>query len=123
MLVEGFGKLPMNQDAFDILISGAMREASVIAEPWDRITNTRPEVVIALPDGVPPEILTETIAFAIGQIVRVVSPPYKSLVGKLTNLQSGLSILPSGLRAQTAGVRLLNGDIVQVPLANLEIIG
>ncbi len=123
VLVEGFGKLPMNQDAFDILISGAMREASVIAEPLDRITNTRPEVVIALPEGVPPEILTETIAFEIGQTVRVVSPPYKSLVGKLTNLQPGLSVLPSGLRAQTAGVRLLNGDIVQVPLANLEVIG
>jgi hypothetical protein len=123
MLVEGFGKLPMNQDAFDILISGAMREASVIAEPWDRIKNTRPEVVIALPDGVPPEILTETTAFEIGQTVRVVSPPYKSLVGKLTNLQPGLSVLPSGLRAQTAGVRLLNGDVVQIPLANLEVIG
>jgi hypothetical protein len=123
MLIEGFGKLPMNQDAFNILISGKMREASVIAEPWNRITNTRPEVVVALPDGVRPEIINDSMSFTIGQSVRVVSPPYKSLVGTLTNLQPGLSVLPSGLRAQTAGVRLSNGDIVQVPLANLEIIG
>jgi hypothetical protein len=123
VLVEGFGKLPMNQDAFNILISGAMREVSVNAEPWNRIANTRPEVVIALPDGVLPMITTDTASFAIGQTVRVVSPPYKSMVGTLTNLQPGLSVLPSGLRAQTAGVRLLSGDIVQVPLANLEIIG
>lgn len=122
MLVEGFGKLPMNQDAYDILNSASRREASVIAEPWNRITNTRPEVVIELPEGVRPETLTETIPFIIGQTVRVVSPPYKSLVGTLTTLQPGLSVLPSGLRAQTAGVRLMNGDIVQVPLANIEVI-
>jgi hypothetical protein len=44
------------------------------------------------------------------------------MVGTLTNLQAGLSVLPSGLRAETAGVRLANGDIVQIPLANLEVI-
>jgi hypothetical protein len=41
----------------------------------------------------------------------------------LTNLLPGLSLLPSGLRAEAAGVRLLNGDTVQVPLSNLEVIG
>lgn len=123
VLVEGFGKLTMNHDAYDILISASRREASLIAEPWNRITNTRPEVVIALPEGVRPGALTESIPFTIGQTVRVVSPPYMSMVGTLTTLQSGLSVLPSGLRAQTAGVRLLNGDIVQIPLANIEVIG
>ena len=123
VLIEGFGKLPMNQDAFDILISGALREVSVNAEPWSRIADIRPEVVIALPDGVHPAALTDSAPFAISQTVRVTSPPYKSSVGTLTTLQPGMSVLPNGLRAQTAGVRLLNGDIVQVPLNNLEIIG
>jgi hypothetical protein len=123
VLIEGFGKLPMNKDAFDILISGAMREVTVNAEPWNRIADTRPEVVIALPEGVNPATLTDTAPFAIGQTVRVVSPPYKSSVGTLTTLQQGMTVLPNGLRAQTAGVRTLSGDIVQVPLANLEIIG
>jgi hypothetical protein len=123
VLVEGFGKLPMNQEAFRILTSGSMREVSVNAEPWNRIGNTRPELVVSLPEGTFPEVPTELAAFAIGQTVRVVSPPYKSMVGTLTNLQLSLSVLPSGLRAQTAEVRLLNGETVQVPLANLEIIG
>ncbi len=123
VVVEGFGKLPMNQDAYEILNSASRREASLIAEPWNKITDTRPEVVIALPDGVRPETLNVSVPFAVGQTVRVVSPPYKSMVGSLTTLQPGLSVLPSGLRTQTAGVRLLNGDIVQVPLANIEVIG
>jgi hypothetical protein len=122
VVVEGFGKLPMNQDAFNILISGTRREAAVIAEPWDQIKNTRPEVVIALPDGVSPVKLIDTVPFTISQTVRVVSPPYKSMVGTLMTLPAGVSVLPSGIRTQTAGVRLANGDIVQVPLANLEVI-
>jgi hypothetical protein len=123
VLVEGFGKLPMNQEAFKILTSSAMREVAMNAEPWNRIGNTRPEVVIAVPEGTFPEVPTEVAAFAIGQTVRVVSPPYKSMVGTLNNLPPGLSVLPSGLRTHTAEVRLLNGDTVQVPLANLEIMG
>jgi hypothetical protein len=123
MLVEGFGNLPMNHDAFSILTSSSMREVSVNAEPWDRMANTRPEAVIALPDGVQPVAPADRAPFTVGQTVRVVSPPYKSMVGTLTNLLPGLSILPSGIRAQAAGVRLVNGDTVQVPLANLEIIG
>lgn len=123
VLVEGFGKLSMNQDAFAILAASAMREVAVNAEPWNRIGNTRPEVVVSAPEGALPEVPTELAAFAIGQTVRVVSPPYKSMLGTLTNLPQGLTALPSGLRAQTAGVRFVNGDSVQVPLANLEIIG
>ena len=123
MLVEGFGNLPMNQDAYNILTSSSMREVSVNAESWNRIANTRPEALVALPDGVLPKALTDSAAYTVGQTVRVVSPPYKGMIGTLTNLLPGLSILASGLRAQAAGVRLVNGDTVQVPLANLEIIG
>jgi hypothetical protein len=123
VLTEGFGKLPMNQDAYTILSSGSMRETSVLAESWNRIANTRPEVVIALPEGARADVISESARFTIGQKVRVISPPYKSMVGTLSNLQAGLSVLPSGLRAQTAGVRLTNGDVVQVPLTNLEIVG
>ncbi len=123
MLVEGFGNLPMNQDAFNILTSGSMREVSVNAEPWDRIAKTRPEALVAIPTGVLAETPADSAPFSVGQTVRVVSPPYKGMLGTLTNLLPGLSVLPSGLRAQAAGVRLQNGDTVQVPLANLEIIG
>ena len=123
MLVEGFGNIPMNQDAFNMLTSSSRRELSINAEPWNRITNTRPEVVIALTEGIQPAVIADSAAYAVGQTVRVVTPPYKGMFGTLTNLMPGLSILPSGIRAQAAGVRLLNGDTVQVPLSNLEIIG
>jgi hypothetical protein len=123
VLVEGFGKLAMNQEAFSILSSSGMREVAMNAEPWDRIGNTRPEVVVSAEEGSYPEVPTELAAFAIGQTVRVVSPPYKSMIGTLNNMPQSLSLLPSGLMAKTAEVHLSSGDTVQVPLANLEIIG
>jgi hypothetical protein len=83
VLVEGFGKLTMNQDAFSILSAAEMKEVSINAMPWNRFGNNRPEVVVTVPEGTLPEIPTEMAAFAIGQTVRVVSPPYKSGVGTL----------------------------------------
>jgi len=123
LLVEGFGKLPINPEAFRLFTSSTMREVSVNAEPWNRMGNSRPEAVIDLPEGVSPEVPTEHATFAIGQTVRVVSPPYKSMVGTLTSLPQGFASLPSGLRAQVAEVRLDGGQNIQIPLANLEVIG
>jgi hypothetical protein len=123
VLIEGFGKLPMNQEAFKILTASEMHEAALNAEPWNRTGYTRPEVVIAVPGATLPETPNDLAAFATGQTVRVISPPYKGWVGTLSFIQQGLTLLPSGLRAQTADIRLANGDSVQVPLADLEIMG
>jgi hypothetical protein len=123
VLVEGFGKIPMNQEAFSILTSSALREVALNAEPWNRLGNTRPELVISVTEGAYSEVPTEIASYTVGQTVRVVSPPYKSLIGTLTNLSQSMTLLPSGLLANTAEVKFINGDTVQVPLANLEIIG
>jgi hypothetical protein len=123
ILVEGFGKLPMNQEAFLVLSSSGMREVALNAEPWNRIGNTRPEVVISVSEVAYPEVPADLVNYSIGQTVRVVSPPYKSMIGKLTNLPQNLFRFPSGLLTTTAEVSMLNGETVQIPLANLEIIG
>jgi hypothetical protein len=51
VLIEGFGLLPMNSAAFNLLVSNDRREVALNAEPWDRFTNRRPEVFIPLPAG------------------------------------------------------------------------
>ena len=123
VLVEGFGRLSMNQDAFSILSNSALREVALNAEPWDRIGDSRPEIVVSIPGGASTQVTTDVAAFTVGQTVRVVSASHKSKVGMLTSLPMGLTVLPSGLRVQTAGVRLSNDETIQFPLANLEVIG
>ena len=45
------------------------------------------------------------------------------MIGMISNLRAGLSLLPSGLRAPAADVKLENGETALVPLVNLEVVG
>ena len=49
--------------------------------------------------------------------------PHAGMIGVLANLPSGMSVLPSGLRAPAGEVKLENGTVALVPLVNLEVVG
>ncbi len=123
LVTEGFGDLPMNMAAFKLLTTNNKREATVNAEHFDRYTGSRPEVIIPLPISSEPDEPREYKVFEIGQPVRIKRPPYAGRVGTLLSLPAGLSLLPSGLRAPSAEVRLENGESALVPLVNLEVVG
>lgn len=123
MVTEGFGAIPMNSAAFKLLTTNNKREATVNAEHFDRYTGSRPEVIIPLPISNEPEEPHQYEPFAAGQQVRMRRPPNAGMIGTISNLPSGLSLLPSGLRASAAEVKLENGENVIVPLVNLELVG
>jgi hypothetical protein len=54
VVIEGFGLLPMNSAAFNLLTGSDRREVALNAEPWDRYANRRPEVFIPMGGGPPP---------------------------------------------------------------------
>lgn len=122
LVIDGFGQIPMNMAAFKLLTTNERREVAVNAEPWNRYEGTRPEVTIPLPapGGTPSP--RETDFFSAGQQVRVIGRPYFSQSGTLVDLL-GPVILPSGVRAPGAQVRLDDGTDVTLPLANLEVLG
>ena len=121
IVIEGFGHQPMNSAAFKLLSTSERREVALNAEPWDRYAGTRPEVVIPLPASGEPPLPRDNDFFAPGQQVLVVRAPWSGKIGTLVAL-SGITVLPCGLRAQAAEVRLENGENVVLPLANLEIL-
>lgn len=122
VVIEGFGLLSMNRPAFNLLSTSDCREVALNAEPWNRFTDQRPEVFIALPSegGVaqPQDILN----FSPDQRVRVVREPHKSKVGTILFLHDDQQVLPSGIRGPAAEVRLEDNDEVAVALANLEVL-
>ena len=122
VLIDGFGKLSMNPAAYKLLSTSARRDVALNAESWNRITNIRPEIVIALTSQTTPELTIDMTPFAVGQTVRVVSPLHKGQVGTLATLPDGVGLLPSGIRAKVGEVRFESGEIVAIPLANLEIV-
>jgi hypothetical protein len=122
ILIEGFGKIPMNSAAYKLLSTNERREITLNAEPWVRLEGTRPEIIISLPSAGSIPVLTEVEALAPGKQVRIVSNSKKGATGKLVSLRPGLTLFPGGVRAYAAEVRLEGGEDVVVPLANLEVL-
>ncbi len=123
MVTDGFGSLPMNSAAYKLLSTNAKREVTVNAEMFDRYSGSRPEVIIPLPVSSEPPAPREVETFASGVQIRMRRPPFMGMIGSIVSLKSGLSVLPSGLRAHAAEVKLENNETVIVPLVNLEVVG
>ena len=121
--VDGFGQLPMNSIAYKLLATNEKREVTLNAEPYNRYTGSRPEVVIPLPVSQEPAPPAKIMELEAGQTVRMRRDPNSGAIGSLSKIRAGLTTLPSGLRAQVAVVKLESGDEILVPLANLEIVG
>jgi hypothetical protein len=120
MLVEGFGKIPLNMAVFTIFREYEKRDAGIFARKWDQLSGERPEILIPFQNQAlqPPEV----DEFAPGQNVHIKLPPYFGEVGTILERIEGQINLPNGLRAPAAVLRKQNGDRITVPLANLELI-
>lgn len=120
ILLEGFGKIPVNSVAYNILATNEKRDVCLNAAMWNTFSGEQPEIVIPLPAS--GELAVETDEFREGQTVRIQGAPYAGQVGVLVQTPSGLSMLPNGLRVAAAEVRLESGRQVTVPLANLDVL-
>lgn len=122
LVLEGIGNIPLNPLAYKLLSTNDKRDICVNAAQWDRMTGTRPELVIPLPTSGQVQPPRETDIFAPGQMVRVTQAPYRGVIAAIAALRPGLTAFPSGIRAAAAVVRFENGEQANVPLANLEVI-
>jgi hypothetical protein len=119
VLIEGFGRLPMNSKAFQLLTANEKREVSLNAG-WDPLLGERPEVFIPLPaEGSPVLNVSE---FLPGKTVRIRSLPHAGSIGTIVLTRPGQTRFPNGLRAPAAEIRLENGKTITIPLANMDVL-
>ncbi|MFL7892416.1 MAG: hypothetical protein AB8I56_10145 [Anaerolineales bacterium] len=122
IVVEGFGLLPINSAAFNLLITSDRREIAIKAEPLDPYIDQRPEIFISLPVNQMVHEPKDATIFSPGQRVRVTRAPHQSQVGTLMSLKPGYEVFPSGIKAKSGEVELENSIRVKLPLANLEVL-
>jgi hypothetical protein len=80
-------------------------------------------VIIPLPVTTEPDEPSPYLPFEVGQRVRMRRSPFAGMLGTLSSMPAGTSLLPSGLRAPAGEVKLEDGTLVLVPLVNLEVVG
>lgn len=121
LLLDGFGRRPMNEAAFKLLSTNIKRDIAVNAE-FHRKTESRPEVFLSLPFAQEPPEPPMVESFAAGQVVRIISMLEPVGKGTLVNLPDEQAVLVNGVRALAARVRLESGDEILIPLSNLEVL-
>jgi hypothetical protein len=120
VVLDGFGRIPMNSMAFKILSTNAGREIAVNANGWERYSDSRPEVIIPLPATSDVDIPKAAEMLASGQKVRISTNLIDGSIGKIIALRTEQASLNNGLRVPAAMIHLENGENTIVPLANLE---
>ena len=121
MVLEGFGRIPMNDAAYQLLTTSDKRDVSAIHTAYNPAAGERPEMFIPLP-SIGPTCRPK----------RPISPPTRpsasrasrieGKIGTIVQVRPGLTVLPNGVRAPAADVRLEQDTQVIIPLANLEVI-
>mgnify|MGYP001171487437 FL=1 len=120
LVLEGFGKIPVNPLAYKILTSSDQREISLLAHRWTPYAANRPEVVIPL--NAAAEYPNDTAQFRPGQMVRVNTGKNAGRCGKLSQIRPGVRVFPSGLTAQAADLQMEDGTEICLPVANLDVL-
>jgi hypothetical protein len=120
ILLEGFGRIKINDISQRLLLDNPQREISLNAVKWDHFSGLRPEICIThMDEGKPEKEINDYIE---GQTVRIHTSPYTGQVGTIISLSSGKTSLPNGLRTHIASILLHNNKNVVVPLSNFDII-
>ena len=120
VLTEGFGSITMAETTFKLLQRQAGRNTSINGATQIRAGVIRPEVVIPHSDQSTESVHTIK-GLEIGDVVRVIREPHFGKIGKVVELPSELQVLESEAKVRVMKVEL-NGQVVMVPRANVEVI-
>ncbi|MBI2196926.1 hypothetical protein HYU45_04950 [Candidatus Daviesbacteria bacterium] len=133
VVCEGFGSIPIGDDIFKVLseydgkfvfIDGNKAVVSLPSPHSSslvRIKNTKLPSLQSFGLKIGRE-REEALELKIGLRVRVVGNSYQGEQGKLVAIDDSLTLLPSGLRTYLATIETARRKL-QIPVANLEIIG
>ena len=122
MVIDGFGRKPLNRAAERILTAHKDKNIALNAQVYDPFLGNYPEVIISHSATSTPDSPLETDTLKAGKTVIIVNGLLSSRIGKIEKIYSQKRILPSGISTRVASVNLSGDETADIPLANLEIV-
>jgi len=120
ILLEGIGRIPVNQIAYDILIRNEKETICLNAVRRKINSDERPEIIIPSTQNAEQPIIP--VDFMEGQVVRLHGSPYEGSIGKIEKILVGKVKIPLGTYAKAANIILDSYEKVVFPLSNLEVV-
>ncbi|MCF7857815.1 MAG: hypothetical protein K9N07_00620 [Candidatus Cloacimonetes bacterium] len=124
VVTEGFGKIKMAHNTFELLKSFEGHKASIHGITQIRAGVMRPEIIIPI-DFKENELKAEApkmSSLEIGTTIRVIRQPNFGIIGKVTGLPEKLTKVESETLVRILEAELENGKKVTIPRANVEVI-
>jgi hypothetical protein len=126
IIVEGAGDMAMAERTYKLLSNREGDLAAINGATQIRAGVIRPEVIVPDSDGNPP-VTEDEVDFLPGGMdvrtpVRIIRQPYFGAIGEVAFLPVELQLLETRSLVRVVDVKLLNGEVVRVPRANVEII-
>jgi len=125
VLTEGFGRIPMAERAWKLLLGGRGQVASVSGATQIRAGVMRPEILVprSEAESAPGHEAGYGTALDVGSTLRVIREPYFGRIGRVVELPPELVALDSEARVRVLVVEFANDrSRATVPRANVELI-
>lgn len=124
IVTEGFGKIAMAGNTYDLLKSLNGQIASINGATQIRAGVVRPEIIVPKQDGtIRSDDVTKGVpeGMKVGMLVRMIRKPYFGTIGRVLSLPFELQTLESESKVRVMTVALEDGRQITVPRANVEI--
>jgi len=123
IITEGFGRMTMSRKTFNLLKQFEGHTACINGSTQIRAGVMRPEIIIPRQEESESSSEVEISAGIMpGTQVRIIAEPYFGAIGKVTILPVDLQEIETESAVRVLDVELEDGEIIQVPRANVEII-
>jgi hypothetical protein len=124
IVTEGYGKIQMGQQTFDLLRENSGRLASINGATQIRAGVIRPEIIIpsdASSQKDSDENSKKMSGMTEGSLVRVIRSPNFGKIGSVKELPSELRKMESETMVRVAIIDI-DGELIEIPRSNLEVV-
>jgi hypothetical protein len=122
MCLSGFGDINLDAYSEGMVLMMMGHEVFLNAHVPDLYAGVRPEVIMPTDQITYEGLFVEENRLRVGSKVRLVGKPYTGGVGEIIDLPDEKERFASGLWIQPVVVKRVDGEIIHIPITNIEVI-